>query len=178
GPYHPDANPDGLGNAVSDNVNFYPYLGSPYEESGAAVSFIATTEEPVIGIEVSPTFINFGAISAGITATGDTLTVTNTGNMPMSVSADLTEDTFYSESNYFYTKALYLNKIPSDQVRTPTNLGSWPATNLGLKLVDPSPGAGYPYFSHTVTTKLMVPDGITLGATYTSTVVFWAEVAD
>ena len=45
GPYHPDTNPEGQGNEVSDNVDYYPWLLAPVE-MGTVVSETVSGNDP------------------------------------------------------------------------------------------------------------------------------------
>jgi len=182
GPYHPTLNPNGLGNAVSDFVDFDPYLDSPIEAGTGAVSMTAESEEAFIGISVSPTFINFGAITSGAVVVGDALTVKNTGNVRIMVDAEITADTVFGKDQsgndlYFYTAALRLNGGPSDKMQPPppdpTSFGSWT-----LIRAEGGPLGDQPMWvneSRSLTTGLECPSPIYAATTYTGTVVFWAE---
>jgi len=54
GPYHPDTNPDGKGNAVSDNVDYDPWLGAGVEVAKSeTVTGTATITETTTGGDVT-----------------------------------------------------------------------------------------------------------------------------
>jgi hypothetical protein len=139
--------------------------------SGGAVSMTAASEEAIIGISVSPTSINFGAVTSGATVAGPALIVSNIGNVGILVDADITADTFFNDADrlYFYTAALRLQGGPSDKVGAPTSFGAWVHQNLFGS--NPIEVTG----SRSLTTGLQCPPEIKAATTYTGTVVFWAE---
>ncbi|MBA7560337.1 hypothetical protein ES708_01962 [subsurface metagenome] len=159
----------GDGDAVSDYVDFANWLESPYEESAGAVSMTTASEEAVIGISVSPSTIDFGAITSGVTRGGPSLTVANIGNVPVAVDAEIIADTFFDDAStkYFYTAALKLNEVLCSGVLSDLG-GTWAATILGLDSI----AVGQ---SGSVSTKVVCPSPIKAATTYTGTVVFWAE---
>lgn len=149
-------------------INGVPYAIEP---PSSAVGMTAASEEAVIGISVSPTSIDFGAITSGASVSGPALTVANTGNVGIIVTADIVADTYFNGDLYFYTAALRLNGWASDQHLTPTSFGSWIHQNLFGS--DPIEVTG----SRPVLTGLECPQEIKADTTYTGTVVFWAEQA-
>lgn len=151
GPYDPVGNANGLGDKVSTNVVYDPWL----KRAPTSVGFTTEIAEK-IAITVSPIGIDFGSIVPGVGATGNPIIVTNAGNIPIKVSAELLDKTdFYKSYLKLHTKA------------TPTN-GTWTAEELGL--VSMVVGNVTP-----VTTGLApIPANVSPGI-YTDTLVFWAE---
>ena len=139
-------------------------------DSSAEVGWKATSK--VIGISVSPESIDFGVVSGGATISGDPLTVTNTGNVDIDVTAEITADTEFAEGQYFFTAALRLNSEACDKQGAPTALeGAWTAAQLGLAGVVPDA-------EPEVSTGLECPATIYPAIDYTGTVIFWAEEAE
>ncbi|GAJ07048.1 unnamed protein product, partial [marine sediment metagenome] len=141
----------------------------PLTQTGV-VDMTATSVLAVIGIEVDPTFIDFGDITPGGTYTypDNVLTVSQKGNAAITVSADIAADTTYASGKYFYTAALTLNDQLCDKAALPTALGgAWTAAQLGISRIEVgqhglvTPGLACPFLTKAATT-------------YTGTVVFWA----
>lgn len=96
GPTHA-SNPEGLGDAVSDDVLFTRWL----TRAPTSVGFTTTIAQK-IAISVSPISINFGSIVPGVDATGNDITVTNKGNVAIKLSTTLVNDTASFYTNYLY----------------------------------------------------------------------------
>lgn len=140
-------------------------------EPSAVVGVTAVSEEAEIGLSVSPTFIDFQDITSGLGVSGQALTVSNIGNVPITVDAEIIADTFFDEgyTEYFYTAALRLSGSPSNKAANPTSFGSWAHLDfLGDGSIEVK---GY----KPVATALQCPSPINADTTYTGTVVFWAE---
>ncbi|MCW3490953.1 InlB B-repeat-containing protein, partial [Dethiobacter alkaliphilus] len=90
GPYH-ETNQEGLGNGVSNNVDFSGYLGA------SAVS-------PVPVIKVNPESLDFGAVDAGSSSAPIAVTVSNTGTADLNIGnvsvAGLDADRFSIQNDF------------------------------------------------------------------------------
>lgn len=101
-----------------------------------------------LAISIEPAEVKFGTIIPGVDASGDIITIANTGSKTVSVTAQITEDTG------FYGNYLHLDGMKAE---------SWIA-------IIASGGR------NNVPTKLEgVPTNLEPGS-YTCTVIFWAEV--
>lgn len=112
--------------------------------------------EDQVAMNISPISVDFGTILPGRAVTGSDLTIENTGNVTIEVTAEIIDD------SGFYGSYLKLNNTPSTG-------GDWTAADLGLD----SFAADAP--ARTVTTKL---DGVPSNlnpSSYTCTIIFWAE---
>ena len=136
--------------------------------SGATMTII--NAYTVIGVSVTPSEIDFGEITPGETKSGNTITVTNTGGVPIDVSAELDADTVYNDGgDYFYTGALRLAGVGASGT-SGKNMGTWTAANLGLANL-----ASTHY--EDVTTGLVCPAEMYAGTEYDGTLIFWAVAA-
>ncbi len=163
----------GVENLEVDSEAAWALYEAALAGSGSVVGMTAASEEAVIGISVSPSTIDFGAVTSGATVSGSALTVSNIGNVGILVDTEITADTFYNDpgSFYFYTAALRLQGGPSDQAQVGdvTILGKWIHAELfGQELIEVTG-------SRSVTTGLECPSEILAATEYTGTVVFWAE---
>lgn len=152
GPYHATTNADGLGDAVSDYVDYDPwYTDAAMTKPGTSVG-MTTTIIDLVSISVTPGGIDFGAILPGAPTDGNPLTIGNEGNVVIDVSAELTNDT-----DAFYATYLLLNGavVPAGNLVTDIaiNGNSEVTTGLAATPTDLTP------------------------KTYTVTIVFWAEKA-
>lgn len=139
---------------------------------GPGATLNITNTYNIIGISVTPTEIDFGEISAGATIVDSPgITVINTGNVNIHVSAELESDTYCADQSYFYTQALKLNDVFSDRHGTPAELGKWTPEDLALHNVSPAQSQG-------VSTALVCPGEMYGGTEYAATLVFWAVASD
>lgn len=154
---------------ITEESGVFTVTLTPAPGPGSAVGVKAASEDAEIGISVSPSTINFGRITDGAEVPGSAIGVTNIGNVAIDVSAEITADTIYEGSNYFFTTALELEGTFCSKKSPGTELnGIWTDSELGLKPIAVND-------SGSVSTKLVCPgSGIDPGETYTGTVVFWA----
>ena len=72
GPQHPSLNPDGIGDEVSDNVLFDPWLG-------------ASALQPAANIAIEPALVDFHPQFPGNSSDAESVTVENRGTAPLNV---------------------------------------------------------------------------------------------
>ena len=72
---------------------------------GSGVTTTTTITEPVatIGLSVSPPAVNYGSVAIGLCSTEFPITLTNTGNVPIKVTATTTAG--------FYTECMKINSV-------------------------------------------------------------------
>jgi len=137
---------------------------------GSGATMTITNAYTMIGVSVTPSEIDFGEITPGETKSGNIITVTNTGGVPIDVSAELDADTVYNDdSHYFYTEALRLAGQAASGISAQA-LGTWTALELGLGDL-----ASTAFVD--VTTGLVCPAEMYAGKEYDGTLIFWAVAA-
>ncbi|GAI25372.1 unnamed protein product, partial [marine sediment metagenome] len=137
----------------ADGETYSATVGDVTINGNTTVGLAANTEQ-ITAISVSPTDIDFGTITPGTAVSGDPITVTNIGQVTVSVSAllDPTGGAF---------QYLKLNTVSH-----PTS-GSWNATDLGMLGLEPTKNAD-------CGTRLAVPATYSAQGSETATLVFLA----
>ena len=110
-----------------------------------------------ISISVDIAMLDFGVLAPGADGTAGDVTITNDGNVPVDVTAELNP-----VGGVF--QYLYLNNLNRPAT------GKWSAVNLGAVGLDPTDNVSCP-------TKLQVPAGYTERGKEAATLIFWATLA-
>jgi hypothetical protein len=122
-------------------------VGTGVESSQGQVSLSATIV-PAISIEVTPDSINFGNLAPGYTSDAHTVTIENKGGLPVTVTAEVTDQ----------SQGLFRNGLKLDN-------NSWHSFNETINVND----------NLETQAKLAVPLDYAGVGTKAGTLIFWAE---